>query len=221
MKARWRVWADAAVVAGVAALALWFSRGRFVQGENSFRAQSSFVLCDSSVTTSTDGKMLLPQCRGATGTYQDLAIIVSDGLKPLLRGGSRAETILRSYLQSKSCLNASARSVTNAFASAEYRMGDASTESVHLFVTAESKELAIDVNRCILSNYVKSVESANLSAEGKALAKLKWDIQKRREAHEDVTDLLRQLEHARVVVKKHHKKVIVTSSPHIIDKGLR
>ena len=56
---------------------------------------------------------------------------------------------------------------------------------------------------------------------GKALAKLKWDIQKRREAHEDVSDLLRQLEHARVVVKKHHKKVIVTSSPHIIDKGLR
>ena len=87
MKARWRVWADAAVAIGVAAIALWFSRGRFVQGENSFRVQSSFVLCDSSVTTSTDGKMLLPQCRGATGTYQDLAIIVSDGLKPLLIGG--------------------------------------------------------------------------------------------------------------------------------------
>ena len=202
----------------LASSALWFSRGCFMQCEKSFRAQSSFVLCDSSVTTNADGRITLSQCRGATGTYQDLALIVSDGLKPLLRGGSRSEAILHSYLQSKSRLNASARSVANAFESAEYRMGEASTGSVNLFVTAESKELAIAVNSCILSNYVKSVEAANLLAEGKALAQLKWDIQKRQEAHEDASDLLCQLEHAKGVVKKYHKKIIVTSSPHIIEK---
>lgn len=205
----------------LASSVLWFFRGRFMQSEKSFRAQSSFVFCDSSVTTNADGKIVLPQCRGETGTYQDLALIVGDGLKPLLRGGSRSEAILHSYLHSKSCLNASACSVTNAFESAEYRMGDDVEGSVHLFVTAESKELAVDVNRCVLSNYVKFVEVANLAVEDKALAKLKWDIQKRQEAHEDASDLLRQLEHAKGVVNKHHKRVIVTSSPHIIDEDLR
>lgn len=200
----------------MAVLALWLARERFMR-RNVFRAKSSFVLCDSAVTTNAAGKMVLPQCRRKTGTYQDLSLVVSDGLKPLLRGGSRMEQILRAYLQAKSRVNAPGFSITNAFQSAEYRRDDGLAGGVQLFVTAESPELAIDVNRCILSNYIKSVETANLSAEGKALAKLKWDIQKKREAHEDVTDLLKELEHAKSVVKGYRKKVIVTSPSHIIE----
>ena len=127
------------------------------------------------------------------------------------------EQILRSYLQSKSRVNAPDFSITNAFESAEYRRDGSLAGGVQLFVTAESRELAIDVNRCILSNYIRSVETANLSVEGKALAKLKWDIQKKREAHEDVSGLLKEFEHAKSVVKSCHKKVIVTSPPHIIE----
>ena len=127
------------------------------------------------------------------------------------------EQILRSYLQSKSRVNAPGFSITNAFESAEFRRDGSLAGGVKLFVTAESRELAIDVNRCILSNYIKSVETANLSAEGKALAKLKWDIQKKKEAHEDVSDLLKELEHAKSVVKSYHKKVIITTLPHIME----
>ena len=200
----------------IAVLALWLASGRFTW-RKVFRAQSSFVLCDSVVTTNAAGKIVLPQCRRETGTYQDLSLVVSDGLKPLLRGGSRMEQILRSYLQSKSRVNAPGFSITNAFESAEYRRDDGLAGGVQLFVTAESPELAIDVNRCILSNYIKSVETANLSAESKALAKLRWDIQKKKEAHEDVSDLLKELEHAKSVVKSYHKKVIITTLPHIME----
>ena len=201
----------------MAAFALWLAGGWLMRGEERFRAQSSFVLCDSAVTTNAAGKIVMPQCRSETGTYQDLNLIVRDGLRPLLRGGSRMEQILHSYLQSKNRANASGLSITNAFDAAEYRRDDSVAGGVQLFVTAESRELAIDVNRCILSNYIKSVEADNLSVEGKALAKLKWEIQKKREAHEDVSDLLKELEHAKGVVKSYHKKVIVTSLPHIIE----
>lgn len=201
----------------IAALTLWLASGRLMKGKDQFKAQSSFVLCDSTVTTNAAGKIVLPQSRSETGTYQDLRLVVSDGLKPLLRGGSRMEQILRSYSQSKSRANAPGLSITNAFASAEYRMDDSFAGGVQLSVTAESRELAIDVNRCILSNYIKSVEAANLSVEGKALAKLKWDIQKKRDAHEDVTDLLKEFERAKGVVKSCYKKVIVTSMPHIVE----
>lgn len=135
----------------MAVLALWLASGRFMR-RKVFRAQSSFVLCDSAVTTNAAGKMVLPQCRRETGTYQDLSLVVSDGLKPLLRGGSRMEQILRSYLQSKSRVNAPGFSIANAFESAEYRRDGSLAGGVQLFVTAESRELAIDVNRCILSN---------------------------------------------------------------------
>ena len=107
----------------MAVLALWLADGRFTW-RKVFRAQSSFVLCDSAVTTNAAGKMVLPQCRRKTGTYQDLSLVVSDGLKPLLRGGSRMEQILRAYLQAKSRVNAPGFSITNAFESAEYRRDD-------------------------------------------------------------------------------------------------
>ena len=201
----------------VVAFALWLASGWLVQGKVRFRAESSFVLCDSTVTTNAAGEIIFPQRRSATGTYQDLGLIVNDGIKPLLCGGSRAKTILNSYLQSKSRVNAPVHSITSAFETAEYRLVDGSRGIVQLFVAAESRELAIDVNRCVLTNYIKSVERANLSIEGKALAKLKWDIQKKREAHEDVSELLGELERAKGVVKNHYKKVIVTSQPHIVE----
>ena len=53
----------------MAVLALWLADGRFTW-RKVFRAQSSFVLCDSAVTTNAAGKMVLPQCRRKTGTYQ-------------------------------------------------------------------------------------------------------------------------------------------------------
>ena len=108
----------------MAAFALWLAGGWFMRGEERFRAQSLFVLCDSAVTTNAAGKMVLPQCRRKTGTYQDLSLVVSDGLRPLLRGGSRMEQILRAYLQAKSRVNAPGFSITNAFESAEYRRDD-------------------------------------------------------------------------------------------------
>lgn len=199
------------------AFALWFDSRRLMPGKELFRAQSSFVLCDSSVTTNVTGGIVRSQCRNEAGTYQDLGLVVSDGLDPLLRGGSRAEAILRSYMQSKCRVDAPGFSITNAFDSAEYRKDEGLVGGVQLFVTAESRELALDVSRYIMSNYVKSVEAANLSAEGKALAKLKWDIQKKREAHGDVSDLLRELERAKGVVKSYRKKVIVISMPHVVE----
>lgn len=201
----------------VVAFALWLASGRLVQGKVRFRAESSFVLCDSTVSTNAAGEIVFPQRRSETGTYQDLGLIVNDGIKPLLCGGSRAKTILNSYLQSKSRVNAPVHSITSAFETAEYRLVDGSRGIVQLVVVAESRELAIDINRCVLTNYIKSVERANLSIEGKALAKLKWDIQKKREAHEDVPELLGELERAKGVVKNHYKKVIVTSQPHIVE----
>lgn len=202
----------------LAVLALWIASGWLMRGEELFTAQSSFVLCDSAVTTNTAGKIVQPQCRSGEGTYQDLSLVACDGLKQLLRG-SRMEQLLSSYLQLKRRANASGLSVTNAFASAEYRRDDDLAGGVQLFVTAESRELAIDVNRCILSNYIKSVETANLSVESKALAKLKWDIQKKRDAHEDMSDLLKELERAESAVKSYRKKVLITALPHIM--GIR
>ena len=43
----------------MAVLALWLASERFVR-RNVFRAKSSFVLCDSAVTTNAAGKMVLP-----------------------------------------------------------------------------------------------------------------------------------------------------------------
>lgn len=56
----------------MAVLALWLASGRFTWCKV-FRAQSSFVLCDSAVTTNAAGKIVLPQYRRETGAYQDLS----------------------------------------------------------------------------------------------------------------------------------------------------
>ena len=66
----------------IAVLALWLASGRFTW-RKVFRAQSSFVLCDSVVMTNAAGKIVLPQCRRETGTYQDLSLVVSDARQPL------------------------------------------------------------------------------------------------------------------------------------------
>ncbi len=168
-----------------------------------FKAQCCFMVVDPTERTNS-----------GVGSYQDFRLVISDGLKPFLPGGGRSELLVRSYLQSNGGSGVSGSSITNAFASAGY-MIEESPKRARLYVLAESEGLALDVANCILTNFIKSVEQEDLAREDKALAKLRWDIKKRKSAGEDVGGLMEDLERALRSLKSQRRTVAIISKPSI------
>jgi len=185
---------------------VWLYASKIFSSEQVYEAQCSFRLVDPEESAAAGGD---------NGTYQELRIVVRNGLTPLLKGGSRAQELLQSYLKLKMARNVSALAVTNAFASADYRLEGEAEKVVRLFVLAETPELALDVNNFILTNYVQSVEAEDRAREEKALAKLRSDIKRKRLANEDVSELLGQLERARKEVEARRRVVSVVEPSYV------
>ena len=185
------------------AVLLCFCWGWFASRKPLFKAQCCFTIVDPTERTNS-----------GVGSYQDFRLVISDGLKPFLPGGSRLELLLRSYLQSNGDSGVSGASITNAFASAGCLIEE-SPKRAHLYVLAESEGLALDVANCILTNFIKSVEQEDLAREDKALAKLRWDIKKRKSTGEDVGGLMEDLERSLQSLKSQRRAVAIISKPSI------
>ena len=169
-----------------------------------FKAQCCFMIVDPAERTNS-----------GVGSYQDFRIVISDELKPFLSGGSQSESLLRSYLQSNGDSGFPGSAITNAFASVGYQIEE-STKKARLYALADSEGLALDVTNCILTNFIESVEQEDLTRENKALAKLRWDIKKRKSAGDDVSGLLEELEKAQQMLKSQRRSVTVFSRPNIV-----
>ena len=186
------------------AVVLCLCWGWFVSRNPLFKAQCCFMLVDPTERTNSE-----------VGSYQDFRLVISDGLKPFLPGGSRSELLLRSYLQLYGDSGVSGVSITNAFASAGYLIEESPKRAL-LYVLAESEGLALGVTNYILTNYIMSVEQEDLAREDMALAKLRWDIKKRKSTGEDVGGLLEELERAQQSLKSQRRSVAVISKPSIV-----
>ena len=186
------------------AVLLCFCWGWFASRKPLFKAQCCFTIVDPTEGTNS-----------GVGSYQDFRLVVSDGLRPFLPGGSRSEMLLKSYLQSNGDSSASGSAITNAFESAGYLIEE-SSKRAHLYVLAESEGLALDVANCILTNFIKSIEQEDLTRENKALAKLRWDIKKRKSIGEDVGGLLEEQERTLQLLKGQRRSVAVISKPSIV-----
>ena len=212
--------AKSKILATAAVLAMsvsWYVGKRQSAERIRFNAQCSFALVGSTMPTNALRKVALSEAERGTGPYQDSRIIMRDVLEQLLGRSRRSEDVMQAFVQSMKNSGVQSCSLTNAFLSADYRIDGESSNVVHLFAKGETKELALGVMDFILTNYVQRVKDEDRAREDKALAKLNWDIKRKRELNEDVSCLVDQLGRLQGIIGISRRRVVVITPPHLVE----
>ena len=179
-------------------------------------AKCVYAYWESDVKTNLAGDVVQPKADLRTGSYVDYRRVAEESLTDFL---SRADKpLFRDYLLS--CTNSpyDVTVVSNAFDSVRFKVVGRPAAVVELFAKAESRALAIDVVKFTLQRYLAFVEEGDRNREEKALAVLKNAVAGKQRRGEDASELVGQLEKAKVAVRKHRQQITVVKPPCGVQK---
>ena len=214
MKAGWRVWAFATVVAGVAATVWYFSLPYCYVASCELAFSYSDIVTNGLGHATVSGKLV------ENGLCDDCPVVAEKMLEMFLGKKAPPATLVDGYLKARQEHLSYAPVVSNAFVRVEYNVaGGTEMAAVRLSVVAESRDVALGVCGFVADRYCQFVEDRNRQLADKVLSELRSKIARAKSRNEDVSHLMKSVEVLKRDCERQWAKTIVLKPPYVETEG--